>query len=60
MALLVVGKILEGRDDGTRTAKSKSTQPFGGVGPASGGVPEQWAAGKRMVRRTQNTSIHVL
>ena len=38
---------------GTRTAKSKSQQPFGGVGPASGDVLEERAAGKRSAKNRE-------
>jgi len=43
-----------------QTAKCKPSQPTGGVEPAGGSVPEERAAGKRMVRRVRDRGIHVL
>lgn len=39
-------------------SKGKSTQPVDGVEPAGGGVQEQLAAGKLMVRGTRYISIN--
>ena len=51
---------LRRRRNGMQTAKCKPSQPTGGVEPAGGSVPEERAAGKRMVRRVRDRGIHVL
>ena len=51
---------LRRRRNGMQTAKGKSSQPSGGVEPASGSVPEERAASKRMVCGTGDPGIHVL
>ena len=60
MALYVVGKNFWGDPNGAGTPKGKSSETVDGMGPAGGSVPEQRAAGKRMVRRRRYSGIHVL
>lgn len=49
-----------GRRNGAGPAKGKLSGAFGGVEPASGSMPEERTAGKRMVCGTGHPSIHIL
>ncbi len=45
--------------EGSKFTESQSTTAVGGMEPASGGLPEQWAVGRPMVPGEWNRGIHL-